>query len=105
MSPERLVGELALTIKKLIDGGDHQFGLTRLPLDAEASGGEVSRLHRGPGVRRSARRMLDQARCRRAANPQTRDRRHLERSIRHLTDDDGNHLSPEILRFVIAASG
>lgn len=101
----QLVGDLALSIKALIDGETERV-LTRYRSDAEASHGETrvpSRaqacaealgelLDRGSGVA-DGEGKLPEPELIVILNDQTGD----------LTDDDGNHLSPAVLRLVVAA--
>ncbi len=106
----QLVGELALTIKKLIDGETDRV-LTRYRSDAEASGGEVPVPSRAQACAEALGEMLDRGSgvpdgSGKLPEPEIvvifNDTGDTEDGG-ELTDDDGNHLSPEILRFIIAA--
>ena len=101
----QLVGELALTIKKLIDGETDRV-LTRYRSDAEASGGEVPVPSRAQACAEALGEMLDRGSGVPDGSgklPEPEIVVILNDQSGELTDDDGNHLSPEILRFIIAA--
>ena len=101
----QLVGELALTIKKLIDGETDRV-LTRYRSDAEASDGDIPVPSRAQAAAEALGELVDRASSIPDATgklPEPEIVVILNDQTGDLTDDDGNHLSPVILRFIIAA--
>ncbi len=101
----QLVGELALTIKKLIDGETDRV-LTRYRSDAEASGGDVPVPSRAQACAEALGELLDRGSGVPDGSgklPEPEIVVILNDQSGEVSDDDGNHLSPQILRFVIAA--
>ena len=106
----QLVGELALTIKKLIDGETERV-LKRYRADAEATGGETPVPSRAQACAEALGELVDRG----SGVPEGSGKLPEPEIVvilndtgdtedgGELTDDDGNHLSPHILRFIIAA--
>ncbi|MBK9296971.1 MAG: DUF222 domain-containing protein [Candidatus Microthrix sp.] len=106
----QLVGELALTIRKLIDGETDRV-LKRYRADAEATGGDTPVPSRGQACAEALGELLDRG----SGVPDGKGKLPEPEIVvilndtgdtedgGELTDDDGNHLSPHILRFIIAA--
>ena len=106
----QLVGELALTIRKLIDGETDRV-LKRYRADAEATGGDTPVPSRGQACAEALGELLDRS----SGVPDGKGKLPEPEIVvilndtgdtengGELTDDDGNHLSPHILRFIIAA--
>ena len=107
----QLVGELALTIKNLIDTETDRV-LTRYRNDAETTNGETTVPTRAQACAEALGELLDRGSSvpdatGKLPEPElvvvlTPDTNNTN-GIGDLTDDEGNHLSPTILRFVIAA--
>ena len=107
----QLVGELALTIKKLIDGETERV-LKRYRADAEATGGETPVPSRAQACAEALGELVDRG----SGVPEGSGKLPEPEIVvilndtgdtedgGELTDDDGNHLSPHILRFIIAAA-
>ena len=107
----QLVGELALTIKKLIDGETERV-LKRYRADAEATGGETPVPSRAQACAEALGELVDRG----SGVPEGSGKLPEPEIVvilndtgdtedgGELTDDDGNHLSPVILRFIIAAA-
>ena len=101
----QLVGELALTIKKLIDGETDRV-LTRYRTDAETTDSETAPPSRSQAAAEALAELLDRG----VSVPDGHGKLSepeivviLNDQSGELTDDNGNHLSPQILRFIIAA--
>ena len=107
----QLVGELALTIKKLIDGETERV-LKRYRADAEATGGETPVPSRAQACAEALGELVDRG----SGVPEGSGKLPEPEIVvilndtgdtedgGELTDDDGNHLSPHLLRFIIAAA-
>jgi hypothetical protein len=106
----QLVGELALTIKKLIDAEIEQV-LTRYRTDAETSDDDIPVPSRSQAAAEALAELLDRGASvpdatGKLSEPEIVVIVNLDDTsdkVGELTDDDGNHLSPQILRFIIAA--
>ncbi len=101
----KLVGELALTIRKLIEAETDRV-LTRYRSDAEASDDETPVPRRAQAAAEALAELLERG----SGVPDGEGRLPepelvviLNEETGKLTDDEGNHLSLEVLRFVLAA--
>lgn len=101
----KLVGELALVIRKLIEGETERV-LTRYRSDAEASGGETA----VPSCAQTAAEALGELLERGSGVPDGQGKLPepeivviLKQESNTLADDEGNQLSLEVLRFILAA--
>jgi hypothetical protein len=101
----KLVGELALTIRKLIEAETDRV-LTRYRSDAEASDGENPVPRRTQAAAEALAELLERA----SGVPDGEGKLPepeivviLKEETNTLTDDEGNHLSLEVLRFILAA--